>query len=108
MSRDRPRVSIDPAVQGGTPCCSDTRIPAEMMARVWWEGQFTKEQMLESWPSLTVPDLLVAFWYMGVYGGARWRRRFGLWAKNVHGELWNLAPDYETLPWPSQKEEALR
>ena len=93
-------VTIDPAVQGGDPCVGDTRIPAEMIADLWWRRDYTISEFHKAY-GLKRGQLLTVFWYMGVYGNLKWRRRWKSWAESVGESLWYR--EYTRAPYPPQE-----
>jgi uncharacterized protein (DUF433 family) len=57
--RSEPRIEINPEVMLGKPVIRGTRITVELIQRKLGEGA-TEEQLLESYPRLTVEDIRAA------------------------------------------------
>ena len=102
-------VTIDPGMHSGEPCIDSRRITAAQMARVWWFGRMTVEEIEENWPGINRGALLVCCWYMARYGGHTWRKRWKDWLAVADGELWkgNYATCELPPQRPPQKEEAV-
>lgn len=92
----RPHVSIDPSSRTGHPTIV-WRIPAETPCSVLWDG-YPMAWILQNYPTLTRPHVLVAAWYLATYGSRTWKKRWGVWAKDNFGHLW--AQRYDECPDP--------
>jgi len=55
----RDRISIDPTIHHGKPCIKGTRVPASVIVWTIADG-YTPEQVIKSWPQLTVEDVEAA------------------------------------------------
>jgi hypothetical protein len=44
--------------------------------------------------------VLLACWYLGLYGHGSWRRRWRVWAQEAHEVLRQDHPDYSAIPDP--------
>jgi len=55
----RDRISIDPTIHHGKPCIKGTRVPASVIVGTIADG-YTPEQVIKSWPQLTVEDVEAA------------------------------------------------
>lgn len=95
---ERPVVVTDPAVAYGRPQVA--RIGVEHIAGATWVESV---DVAADEYGLTRPQVLVACWWIGLYGDRRWRRRWKTWAQQVDGELWHSR--YE-IPDPPTREEA--
>jgi uncharacterized protein (DUF433 family) len=60
--RSEPRIEINPKVMLGKPVIRGTRITVELILRKLGEGA-TEQQLLESYPHLTVEDIRAAATY---------------------------------------------
>jgi uncharacterized protein (DUF433 family) len=50
---------------------------------------------------LTRADILVACWYLGLYGSRRWRRSWRQWAEQAGQAMWDTRTvDYDQIPDP--------
>lgn len=119
MKPGRPFVSIDPAIHSGVPCLNHTRLPVNTVAGVY--HQHGLDEIQRGW-DVTRPDVLVACWYVGIYGvedfttrddgtvrlhrGPKpgWRAIYGAWAVENGAPLWSGA--YDLVPDPPTKGEA--
>lgn len=54
---------------------------------------------------LTRGDVLVACWYLGLYGTRRHRRLWKAWATAAHEQMWH-AVDYDRIPDPPIRDPA--
>ena len=57
-------ISVDPAVLVGKPVVKGTRIAVELVVELMANG-WTQEQILESYPKLTVEDIRACLAYIG-------------------------------------------
>lgn len=89
---------IDPGRYSGQPCIGGHRLPAEQMAGYVWEGE-TVEAVARQW-DITVPQVLVACWFMGIYGSRTWKKRWGAWAGKAYGFLWDRDTQDQCPPPP--------
>ncbi|WP_166379905.1 DUF433 domain-containing protein [Catellatospora methionotrophica] len=85
-------------MQQGTPCVGGTRIPVETIARLVYGPGGSVQLATGSYPHLTRQQVLVACWYVGMYGTAVWsRRRWRAWAAGHADAMWagrwNEVPD---------------
>ncbi len=55
----RERIVIDPAIHHGKPCIKGTRVPVSVIVGSIADGD-TSEQIMRSWPQLTVEDITAA------------------------------------------------
>jgi len=86
---DRPVLTIDPAVQGGTVCVEDTRIPASQIGGSVFAGDSPDEVARDY--GITRQQVLLCCWYWGDYEqfartkqGRDVRKRWGAWLKTAH------------------------
>lgn len=91
-----PFVTWNPAVRSGEPCLNGTRLPLWCITGMVWAGE-PVDVTAEDY-DVTVPDVLVACWWMGTHGSKKWRKRWGAWAEAVHGELWHSRHDVPPPP----------
>ena len=90
-------ISIDPAIQGGSPCLNHTRLPYDCLTGVYWHHG--EVEVFLSYPESTKDDLLTALWYAGRYGTRTERKRFGEWANGNGGDhLWSKQYKLENMP----------
>ena len=101
MNEERHYITIDPGLYAGIPCVANTRITAEHMAKVWWNGNLRLDLIEAMWPGMTRGAVLVACWYQGIHGGRAWRRRWEQWASDVSGQICN--GDFRGCPMPQQQ-----
>ena len=95
-----PFVSVNPGMCWGQPCVGSTRLPVEMIAEYVWAGS-DMAALSSDWDYLRRGDVLVACWFQAQYGGRRWRKRWGAWARTAGMALWACTTvDYEAVPWP--------
>ena len=99
-----PHVAFAPYMRFGSPTINNTQTAVETIIKRWWCATETLELMLEDF-SITRGDLLVACWYMGIYGTGVWKRRWGQWAKDNSADLWHSR--FDTIELPPQYERAL-
>ncbi len=108
-------VWIDPARKSGEPCVGGHRVPVEMVIGVVWESSV--DNAMDLW-CLTRAEVLGACWYAGVGNVVRlhgkggkyvahrgpWRKRWGVWARQVHGALWSSTTcNYGAVPDPPRE-----
>ncbi len=98
IGKERHLITVYPDMKFGEPCVDHHRIPAEMMARVWWNGEFTVEGIERHWPGMNRGAVLVACWYQARYGTRLWGKRWKEWLTVAAGELW--AGQYDSCPMP--------
>ena len=108
----RPYVSVGPAMRSGQPCVNNTRLRVEDAAGMAWvEGVDVAADEYD----VTRGDVLVACWFAGTYGlpgrslalTRTWRDRWGAWAREVHGALWETSSvDYGEVPDPPARDES--
>ena len=55
----RERIVIDPSIHHGKPCIRGTRVPVTVIVGSVADGD-TPEQIMQSWPQLTVEDITAA------------------------------------------------
>jgi uncharacterized protein (DUF433 family) len=100
--RPVPFVSISPAMRCGAPCLNNTRLPVSAIAGMLWAEKSVAAVCDEY--DISRADVLIACWYVGMYGSyenRRWRRRWRGWAEQVHGDLWKVTTvDYDAVPDP--------
>jgi uncharacterized protein (DUF433 family) len=97
-SQPRAHISLDPGIKSGEPCIAGTRLTAAWMADHIWSG-WTLQDIQKDWDYLTRADLMVACWYVGIHTSRTWRKRWGKWAKDAHGFLWDSTRQAD-CPWP--------
>jgi hypothetical protein len=90
-------VTFAPGMRSGRPTIGGTRLPLSTVLEALWHGGV--EYTREGWGP-TREQCLVAAWYGGIYGvddwsmssgrlrPTPWRKRFGAWAREHHGSLW--------------------
>lgn len=100
--KERHLITIYPDMIFGEPAIDHHRIPAELMAKVWWCKNYDLEAIEENWPGMNRGAVLVACWYMARYGTRTWKKRWGEWLKSAEIKLWH--DDYKTCPMPPQQE----
>lgn len=96
-------VWIDPGRKGGQPCVGGRRLPVKLLAGSVWAG-YPVEEAAQQY-DVTVPQVLVACWYVAVYGSRAWRKRWGSWAKEAHLALYDEATPTDQCPRPPSKEQ---
>lgn len=94
---DRRYIWIDPGRRAGEPCIGGTRIPPEIIGGYIWAGD-DLAKIADDY-GVTVPQALVAAWYLGTYGSRTWRKRWGMWAQTAGGHLWSRK-DQDQCPMP--------
>jgi len=99
---ERHCITLYPDMCSGDPTIDGHGIHAELIARVWWNGNATVELIEENWPGVNRGALLVCCWYCARYGSRTWRKRWASWLAVAEGELWH--GNYATCPLPPQKE----
>ena len=100
-------VWIDPGRMSGAACVGGTRCSVDAIAdSVWIEGV---ADVMHGW-DLTRGQVLNACWYAACYplgpskpNGGRWRKRWGAWAEQTHGLLWNHK--YDEAPDPPMHDD---
>lgn len=112
-------VWVHPAIRSGEPCVGGTRVPVDMVVRLVWENDV--EVAMDTW-ELTRGQVLNACWYAAVVNVTRvhkrggeystkrgpWRKRWGAWAKQVHGDLWKSTVNDDVIPNPPGSAEDQR
>lgn len=106
-------VEVDPARLSGSPCCGSTRVPVYMVVDFVWEHGVA--EAMDTW-DLTLGEVLNACWYAATVNvvelwgpnGLRtsrgpWRKRWGVWAQEVHRDLWRQ--DYRAVKEPPRRGE---
>lgn len=83
---DRPTVAWRPDQCSGQPTIAGTGISVEAVGGSVWAGEGLDRAGADY--DLTVPQVLVACWWLGTHGTRAWRRRWGGWAERVSAELW--------------------
>lgn len=86
--RASPFVSLSPAMRWGAPTINHTRLPVSAIAGMLW-AEKSVAAVCDDY-EITRADVLVACWYLGMYGShenRQWRRRWHGWAQAVDGDL---------------------
>lgn len=91
----RPFVSHDPARRSGTPTINGSRLSIDVLCHSVWAG-YPVAQVAHEF-GCTREDVLTACWFAGTYGladqsqaeAARWRKRWGAWARQAHDHMWS-------------------
>jgi uncharacterized protein (DUF433 family) len=97
MNTNRPHVRVDPAQRFGRPNVKGISCEAigEQLLAVDDIDILTDEY------DLNRGDVLVACWYLGMYGSPAWRKRWKAWAEEAHQQMWHAGTvDYDTVPGP--------
>lgn len=89
-----PVVTVDPAVRFGFPAIRG--ISTDAIAGVVWAGESLATVADEY--DVTREEVLVACWFEGTHGERKWRKRWGAWAEQVHGEFSNSRYDVPDPP----------
>lgn len=95
----RPVVTVDPRVRFGRPQING--ISVEAIAELVIAGEDI-DTVLKQW-GITRPQLLVACWYVAVYGPPRHRHMWREWLAAAEGPL--AHGHYTEIPDPPSKEE---
>lgn len=98
MTGDRPHVRVDPAQRFGQPAVRGISCDAIADMLIAEEDV----DVVADEYGLTRADVLVACWYLGLYGTPRWRRRWWTWASDVAGPaMWDIRTvEYDAIPDP--------
>jgi uncharacterized protein (DUF433 family) len=95
------QVAFNPAVtMPGTPTIDGHRMGVRTLAVIAWERGVPAAHGPAFYPHLTREEVVVACWWMGLYGPRTWRRRWGAWALNAGWHLWSRCL---TFPDPPRK-----
>jgi uncharacterized protein (DUF433 family) len=81
----------------GEPCIDNHRITTNLIASVWWDGEYDLKYITSNW-ELDKGSVLVACYYEARYGSRIWRKRWKEWLKDNEGILWNGY--YSSCPMP--------
>lgn len=100
---DRRYIWIDPGRRSGEPCIGGTRVPPEIIGGYVWAGDDVAK--IADDYSISMPQVLVACWYLGTYGSRVWKKRWGVWAKKAGGVLWSRK-DQDQCPLPPTMKDA--
>lgn len=95
----RPVVTVDPRVRFGRPQING--ISVENMAELVLAGEDVDTVCDEC--SVTRPQVLVACWYIAVYGPPRYRRMWANWLTTVEGPI--AHGHYAAIPDPPSRKE---
>ena len=87
-------VRLDPSVDFGRPLVG--RSPVGVVAGAVWAGDPVDDVADEY--GLSVPQVLVACWYMARYGSRVWHRRWGAWLRVNEAHLWSCHHDQVADP----------
>ncbi|MEV2239602.1 DUF433 domain-containing protein [Micromonospora sp. NPDC049891] len=100
--RDRPTITIDPAVRFGHPHVRG--IPTDSVAGMVWAGEGVATVADEY--DMTRHEVLLCCWWEGSQGA--YRRRWRVWAESVHPALggWVKPLDVDALPDPPNRTAA--
>lgn len=98
---DSPRVLVDPAMRFGRPHVKG--IPVDAIVEQLSVGGSVDAVAQEF--DLTRADVLVAAWYIGLFGLPEspriWRRALREWARDAGQAMWNTSEcDYAAIPDP--------
>lgn len=98
MTADRPHVRTDPAQRFGQPAVKGISVEA-IGSMVIAEQNVTT---VADEYGLTRGDILVACWWLGLYGSKSWRRLWRDWANGTAGPaMWRAATvNYDDIPDP--------
>jgi uncharacterized protein (DUF433 family) len=94
---DRPHVVVDPAQAWGQ---SNVKgVGVDHIAGMLLAGEDMATVADEF--GLTRADVLVACWYLGMFGSRRWRRLWRDWAERAGKAMWDVRTvDYDAIPDP--------
>lgn len=97
---DRPHVRAEPGIRFGQPNVKG--VSAEVLGDLVFAGD-PVDEVAEDY-GMTRGDVLVACWYLGMYGGKAWVRRWRSWCNDVYDLLARNNPDYTAVPDPPSRE----
>ena len=103
-SEERYYVTIDPGLMCGEPTINHHRITAREIAATWWGTDYSLEFIEANWPGINRVAVLVACWYMGIYGTRTWKKRWKDWLLIADGKLWE--DNYGACPLPPRKKKS--
>jgi uncharacterized protein (DUF433 family) len=87
---EHPYIWVSPERLGGEPCLGGHRIAAEQIAESYWLG-WSPEKIAEEHPGVTLAGVLVCCWFVRVYGGPHWKRRWPHWPERAGIKMAELA-----------------
>lgn len=94
--RNETVIVVHPGRMGGEPTIGHSRLPAEMIARTYWQLGF--DEVLRMWDYLDKDDVLIACWFQARFGTRSQRARWKDWLSGADMALWS--GDFSTVELP--------
>lgn len=100
-----PYISIRPGMVWGSPSLNGTRLKAETLYSVVWDGWDMERIHKDGWDYVSRRDVLVCCWFAAERGGRTWRKRWKSWADRAYSAL-VYGTHVDECPWPPTATDA--
>ena len=97
-------ITIDPAIRGGQPCVSDTRVPASTICWYVWNG-YSDREIIRLFPQITPNSIISACWFYAQNGPLLWKHRWRKWLKETNRQIND--DRYDLIRYPPNSYERL-